>query len=246
MQYRAADPVRLRQPSTDIGRCQPFYRESAFMQENHGVLGLEVRDVLRRAAIAQDQVTARREPSKPQALWQWLLAGRWAVLDAFSTSTIQYVIVCGNPEDGGALQALTDRECAVLEFAASGRSGKWIALELRLSESTVARTLHTALRHLGVADTAVLIGIRNALFEPLEGVTLGMDLAMARLTPVPPSAAALSDAERAVVAAWLGGKPAAAIARDRGTSVRTVSNQIASVYRKLGVSSRREALVVLT
>ena len=49
-----------------------------------------------------------------------------------------------------------------------------------------------------------------------------------------------------MVAGILGGKRAAAIARERGTSIRTVSKQITSIYKKLGVSSRREALALLT
>jgi DNA-binding CsgD family transcriptional regulator len=72
-----------------------------------------------------------------------------------------------------------------------------------------------------------------------------MELAITRLTPVAASPG-LSDAERAVVTGILGGKRIAAIARERGTSPRTVSNQLASVYKKLGVSSRREVIALLT
>lgn len=52
--------------------------------------------------------------------------------------------------------------------------------------------------------------------------------------------ASLTEAERRVAVAVLAGRSNAAIARDRGTSVRTVANQVASVLRKCGVSSRRE------
>jgi DNA-binding NarL/FixJ family response regulator len=215
------------------------------MQDIHSLFIPAVREVLRHAAIAQDRVTEKREPHRKQTLWERLLAGRWTILEVFSVSGIRYVIAYKNPEDGVALRALPERDRAVLELALAGRTGKWIALELQLSESTVARTFRRALRRLGVADTTALMGIRNAPFESLEGLATGVDLAMARLTPVAPSAAALSDAERAVVAGILGGKRAAAIARERGTSIRTVSHQITSIYKKLGVSSRREALVLL-
>jgi DNA-binding NarL/FixJ family response regulator len=204
------------------------------------------REVLRHAAIAQDRVTETGEPHHKHTLWDWLLAGRWSILDIFSVSGMRYVIAYQNPEDGVARRAVPERDRAVLELALAGRSGKWIALELQLSESTVARAFRRALRRLGVADTTALLGIRNALFESLEGLAIGVNLAMARLTPVAPSAAVLSDAERDVVAGILGGKRAAAIARERGTSIRTVSKQITSIYKKLGASSRREALVLLT
>ncbi|MEJ7731465.1 MAG: helix-turn-helix transcriptional regulator [Polyangiaceae bacterium] len=52
--------------------------------------------------------------------------------------------------------------------------------------------------------------------------------------------AELTDAERAVVAAVLEGRTNAAIASMRGTSPRTIANQLAAVFRKLGVRSRTE------
>jgi DNA-binding NarL/FixJ family response regulator len=200
-------------------------------------------EVLRHAVLAQDRLR-NGHVSVGRPLWPELLAGRWSLLDAFTTAGMRYLIAYRNPE-GATLRTLHDRERAVLELALAGHSGKWIAFELRLSESTVARTLRTALRRIGAADTAPLVGVHHALFEPLEGVTPGVDLAIARLTPATASVG-LSDAERAVVTGILGGKRIAAIARERGTSPRTVSNQIASVYKKLGVSSRREVLALLT
>src|SRR4051794_25317076 len=50
----------------------------------------------------------------------------------------------------------------------------------------------------------------------------------------------LTPAERAVVTAILDGKSNAAIALARSTSVRTVANQVASIFKKLGVGSRAE------
>ena len=205
------------------------------------------REALRLAVLAQDRARAGHRSVEPQRrlLWDELLAGRWSLLDAFTTAGMRYLIAYRNPEGGASLRALQERERAVLELALAGHSGKWIAFELALSESTVARTLRTALRRIGSADTAPMVGVQHALFEPLDGVIPGVELAIARLTPATASAG-LSDAERAVVTGILGGKRIAAIARERGTSPRTVSNQIASVYKKLGVSSRREAIALLT
>lgn len=50
----------------------------------------------------------------------------------------------------------------------------------------------------------------------------------------------LSPAEREVTGRLLDGHDNARIARERGTSLRTVANQVASIFRKLGVSSRGE------
>jgi DNA-binding NarL/FixJ family response regulator len=62
--------------------------------------------------------------------------------------------------------------------------------------------------------------------------------------PAPASAPpTLSEAEREVHAALLRGESNAAIALQRGTSVRTVANQVQSLFRKLGVRSRAELAV---
>ena len=58
--------------------------------------------------------------------------------------------------------------------------------------------------------------------------------------PLAAEACALTRAESEVARALIEGKSNDAIARARGTSVRTVANQVASVYRKLGVQSRAE------
>jgi DNA-binding CsgD family transcriptional regulator len=52
--------------------------------------------------------------------------------------------------------------------------------------------------------------------------------------------APLSQAEAGVAALLLEGKSNADIARARGTSVHTVANQVANIFKKLGVASRSE------
>jgi DNA-binding CsgD family transcriptional regulator len=55
-----------------------------------------------------------------------------------------------------------------------------------------------------------------------------------------PRSAALTQSEHAVAALAASGLSNAAIARRRRCSVRTVANQLSSVYEKLGLKSRRE------
>ena len=54
------------------------------------------------------------------------------------------------------------------------------------------------------------------------------------------SYAGLTASERAVAKLVLQGRPNSEIARERGTSLQTVANQLGAVYQKLGVRSRRE------
>ena len=55
-------------------------------------------------------------------------------------------------------------------------------------------------------------------------------------TPLPP----LTSAERDVAARALGGLTNREIAVARGSSERTVANQLSSIFRKLGIGSRAE------
>jgi DNA-binding NarL/FixJ family response regulator len=54
----------------------------------------------------------------------------------------------------------------------------------------------------------------------------------------------LTASEREIVEQIVGGYSNTDIARSRGTSPRTIANQITVIYRKLGVTSRRELGVV--
>ncbi len=61
-----------------------------------------------------------------------------------------------------------------------------------------------------------------------------------------PEIATLTRAQREVLAHLLRGRDNATIAAARGTSPRTTANQVASIFRKLGVSSRAELAAKLT
>lgn len=56
----------------------------------------------------------------------------------------------------------------------------------------------------------------------------------------------LTEAERAVALDAVAGSSNKEIAERRGSKVRTVANQLAAVYRKLGVASRAELAARLT
>lgn len=66
----------------------------------------------------------------------------------------------------------------------------------------------------------------------------GEELALFDWPAAPSLPASLPAAEREVAALALQGLSNDDIARARGTSARTVANQLASVYRKLGIGSR--------
>ena len=89
----------------------------------------------------------------------------------------------------------------------------------------------------------------------MDGFTCADDQARAPRTSSPERPATLppagrlpeglSGAEGAVLTGIIDDKRVVASARERGTSLRTVSHQITSIYKKLGTSSRREVLALL-
>lgn len=55
----------------------------------------------------------------------------------------------------------------------------------------------------------------------------------------------LSESERAVARALIAGNSNAEIAKARGTSVKTIANQLYAMYRKLGVNNREDLVMRL-
>ena len=139
---------------------------------------------------------------------------------------------------------LSKRELAVLSAAESGVANKLVALEQSLACSTVSESLQTAIAKLGFFGRTEFLKVMACLRNgPGSGLRV---LGNAELCWVvlPVEALGLDPrltrAERQVVAGVLNGRTNAAIATARRTSCRTVANQLAAIYRKLGVSSRWE------
>jgi DNA-binding NarL/FixJ family response regulator len=84
-------------------------------------------------------------------------------------------------------------------------------------------------------------GFRSARFD-YEGRAI---LVMSYEVPDWEFPAALTTTEQAVLRAMLNGASQQEIATARGVSYRTVANQIASAYGKLGVGSRAEVAALL-
>jgi DNA-binding CsgD family transcriptional regulator len=75
----------------------------------------------------------------------------------------------------------------------------------------------------------------------------GEELAVLSIPIGPPALpASLTSSEREVCAMLMAGRSNPEIAAARGTAPRTVANQVASIFRKLGVTSRAELAVRLT
>ncbi|MBI2896680.1 MAG: helix-turn-helix transcriptional regulator [Deltaproteobacteria bacterium] len=123
-----------------------------------------------------------------------------------------------------AIRRLSPRCLEVVELAARGLGNKQIAWELGVEVATVATHLARSRAKLGLPTRLRLI----------------QELAAVRDRPPLHPTRPLSSVEIEVAIAALEGKSTIQIARERGRAYRTVANQLASVYRKLGIGSRLE------
>lgn len=142
--------------------------------------------------------------------------------------------------------SLGRRERAVLIAAEGGVANKFVAIEQSLAYSTVSEALQTAIGKLGFKSRAEFLRVMAQLRAGTPELRLvGTEQLCWVFVPVEALALdpSLTLAERQVVVHVLSGRSNAAIARARKTSSRTVANQLANIYRKLGVSSRWELAV---
>lgn len=146
--------------------------------------------------------------------------------------------------------SLTPREEQILAQLRLGLPLKVIALELGVHPSTVSTHVSSAARKLGAHNRVELArkDRPTSFTEAFEDRSLPKE-APSGVLPKEVSAAInldtesdpfemLSPAEREVARLAREGRSNAEIACARGTSPRTVANQLARIYKKLGVGSR--------
>jgi DNA-binding CsgD family transcriptional regulator len=184
-------------------------------------------------------------------VWQGLVEGRLRVVESWVATDQLFVslrrlrgdaIVCKRPD--------------VVRRVFSGDPPKVVAADLAISCSTICGYLKRFLelcserpRAVGLpaflAKAACAAGgstLAPARFQGMDhegNVVLSIDMPIAMLEK------ALSRAECDIAASILEGRSQAEIRAQRGTSSRTLANQIGSIYRKLRVSGRRELMAVV-
>jgi DNA-binding NarL/FixJ family response regulator len=205
---------------------------------------------LRSTAMAADaSATTNLDPS---LLWRELVSGNSRVIDGFFSAERCYLVVASVPAAHAV--AMDDRRKEILEAVLGGVLQKNIAIEMRLAPSTVALNSRLALRSLGVSSKpsrahpllmfaakavirAPLALARCAKFSAPDGCELRV---IGAPRPDRELSSALPRAELAVIRALVEGLSYVEIARQRGTSTRTIANQITAVFRRLRVSGRNE------
>ena len=189
-------------------------------------------------------------------LWRELSLGLCKVAAAFFTDSRCFLVT--TPTVGPA-QPLLGRRREILEAVLCGVGQKNIAVELALAPSTIALNARVALDGLGMhcrpsrAHPLLMLAAKAAQ-HPDVRVTAALSFTEHQgrplrviSTPRPDLrlASALPPAELSVVKSLIEGACYDEIAQRRGTSTRTIANQITTVFRRMKVSGRSELLLQL-
>ena len=205
------------------------------------------REMLRDAVVRIDK--ARSTAGSSDAIeamehWRGLVDGRWSLIDHFERDGKRFIVAHKNDPFVHDPRGLSVREKQISELIGMGRSTKEIAYELGLSLSAISMSAKAACEKLGLTSRAelALFFAPGGIRARLEEASIGEQDLLVGGHPLLDEAviASLSDAEREIVEALLTGSTSAEIALRRGTAANTISNQIASIFDKLGVRSRIE------
>jgi DNA-binding NarL/FixJ family response regulator len=206
----------------------------------------EARDALREAAVRIDRARGSlRNEGDDEALasWEGLVDGRWSLVDRFDRDGRHYLVALENTPAPRGPRALTPAERAVVGYATLGWSNKEIAYALGLGVGTVGTHLGRAMARLGARNRVELSRFAAELSDAgarRSWIRVGLErIAVVSLGSLGVRAL-LSRAEEQIAALASRGLSNDDIARERGTASRTVANQLHSIYRKLGLSSRSE------
>lgn len=184
-------------------------------------------------------------------LWRDLARGTSRIEDGFFSDERCYLVT--SFKTGSALP-IEGRRLEILETVLGGSRQKNIAIDLRLAPSTIALNSRLALENLGVnckpsRAHPLLMFAARAVSEPTlalgrSATFVAPDQRELRVISIPRPdqrlRLILPPAELAVIRLLVEGLSYQEIATLRGTSMRTIANQITSVFRRLNVSGRND------
>jgi DNA-binding NarL/FixJ family response regulator len=213
-------------------------------------VSLEARDALRHSAVASDARSG--EQLNLAQVWNELARGGYTVADDFFSQERCYLMLA--PVAERALEPLTGRRLEILEAVLSGLPQKNVASDLDLAPSTIALNARLALESRGIhckpsrAHPLLMLAARAAAerrgaFVRCSSVISREGKELRVLSAARPDRSLekqLPKAELAVIRRLIEGHSYTQIAIERGTSTRTIANQITAVFRRLRVSGRND------
>jgi DNA-binding CsgD family transcriptional regulator len=165
--------VRLRR-NTRLASASPaaVLSPSGALLHAEGNQAVELRDQLRRAALAFDRARtreARKDVDLATRRWRPLVESSWSLLDECDSDGRRLILAVDNrPPTPAPRGQLSEREHQVLTQAHLGHSNKVIAYELGLSSATVRVLMHRASRKLGTSTRAETVTKFATLDRPAQ------------------------------------------------------------------------------
>jgi DNA-binding CsgD family transcriptional regulator len=204
-------------------------------------------------------VLPQAETMRLSALWAELIGGSCKIeTSAFSEQSCALVVT--RDRNGGPLVAMPSRHADIIERSLIDGTRKSVAIDLGLCPSSVAEILKQGFSFMGLSCWPSRIPLLLVMAAHAQrsrrldrsAVVVAVDTAhFSRRTlrvsrPDNELASRLTPAEYAVTRLLVEGRSYAEMARLRETSTRTVANQLAAAFHRLGVSGRAELLCLLS
>ncbi|MBL8955220.1 MAG: helix-turn-helix transcriptional regulator [Myxococcaceae bacterium] len=205
--------------------------------------GTQAAEALRRAVTDIERARGRLRRTSPDealTLWKGLVSGRWSIVQWVDVDQRRYLVARANPPSVRDPRALSPRELDVAEYVVQGRSSSEIAYALGLAIGTVSRTTRDVLRKLGSPRRTDLAAVFGSVAPFRATLSQAREVVVVRPGSETGLWSRFSLAERSVVEQLLAGSRVAEIARARGVSAKTVTNQLTRLYTRLGVRGRTE------
>jgi DNA-binding NarL/FixJ family response regulator len=239
-------------PNEEVqGRQQRRAQRELALPVTFANVATEVRGALRMSAVATDAHGSRE--IDVGTLWGELIRGECYVVDELFTATRCYLVLAYRSDE--LVRPIEGRRLDILQAVLRGLPQTNVAIDLNLAPSTVALNSKLGLENLGVSGKPsrvhpLLMLAARAASEPSVAVASCSSFAIAdrplrvigARRPDEHLERLLPAAELAVIRRLVEGSSYAEIAAERGTSMRTIANQITAVFRRLRVSGRNELL----
>lgn len=187
-------------------------------------------------------------------VWRKIRHGELLLVDTFCSELRHFVVLT----DAAERRPACSMDCDLLERVLLSDSQKRVAIDSGVAESTLSMQAQRALQAIGarfapskaplVLAFLVSAAERDSIHQAREsrlanGAQQCRVISLAR--PELRLASALTAAEYHVLCRLVEGLSYAQIAAERGTTTRTVANQVASLFRRLHVSGRGQLISLL-
>ena len=239
--------------TTQVSRGDTPYLSPATVVEQESAIAPADSSALRARAF---EAHLKAEPTSTalSELWTDLVARRVVVVDHFCRHRRCWMIV-REREAEAELKWPSERSLRIFTQIVLGEAQKVVCIEQSLPASTVAVAARRCAHAMGIEASATRLPIvliaaahahhgRASVLAHRAPFSVGARQYRVLSIEDPSSlqALALTSAERSIVALLVARQTNAEIARVRGTSIRTIANQMSMLLRKFGARGRLQLM----